>query len=253
LVAIAVAAPGVASAACAPAGCPADLGMSTPGMPTTLHLGDTGEMTWTVSNAGPADANSVDFRAALTPGGLLVSVTSDRGQCNSNVAAEVLCPLGVITPGQSVTVRAQYSARSVDIQQIHAEAVDTVPDENKTNNALDSTVSVAPPPGGIAKVKPATSPERILKTGGLTLRLTPALAMDYGIDGTVTTPTGPVTLTHVDLRGATAHSTHRVFLGTLPGALAKIRRALRHAKRLRAKITVTGGGTTITKTLFVTA
>ena len=177
---------------------------------------------------------------------------TNRDRETLTVGLVVLCPLGILPPGQSVNVRAQYSAQRIGTQQIDAQVVDTVADDNTTDNALHSTVSVVPPPGGIAKVK-ATSPERILKTGGVTIRLTPALAMSYGIDGSVSTPSGRVTLTHVDLRGPTAHSTHRVFLGTVPSSLAKIRRALSHAKRLPATVTVTAGGATVAKTIFVTA
>lgn len=254
LLGVGVVAPTAAGAPCP--GCADDLAVAAPDMPSTVDMGASGELTWTVANVGRYPSDDVFFGTDLQAGLTLESVDSDAGTCTvtPNVDGNVNCQLGTVAAGQTVTIRARYVAGAMGSGPMVAHAYPaSASDRNQTNNQIAPDLTVVAPAGGIGTAQAAAAPERILKSGGVRVRVRPAMAGTFAIDGTIITPTGPVTLTHVDVRDAAAGVPRTVFLGTTPTALAKIRRALRSAKHLRAQITIASGGATATTTLTVQA
>lgn len=247
-----VAAPvALGDAACPGTSCQADVSVTASQLPSMLRLGETTELQFIVGNAGPLTASQVFFGTNFHVEMAILSSTSDTGPCqayNGNVS----CQLGDIPAGGMVTVSVKARAANVGSGEMiaHAYRETGVADGNQTNNEISPVLNVVAPRGGVAKVRP-TKDERILKTGGVRLRIVPHTTGDLAIDGYVSTRTGAVRLSHVDLRGAKQGQGRTVFLGTTPDALARIRRALRTAKRLRTHISVTSGGATSTSILYV--
>jgi hypothetical protein len=248
-------APATADVSCMGTGCVADVSVTALEMPAKVQLGSAGELQWRVANVGPLTADGVVFGTNLHAGLALDSPTSDGGPCNVTPGSgvNVECALGSLTAGQSVVVRTHYRTKQIGSGQevAHAYRTTGLIDGNQTNNEIAPVLSVVAPPGGITKVRAATSPERILKTGGVALRVTVVAGVPVDIVGTVTTAGGPVSLTQLDLPATETRRTRKVFVGTTPGALAKIRRALASAKRLRVHLTVTAGGGQSTTGLYV--
>jgi hypothetical protein len=229
----------------------ADVSVAAPEFPTTVRMGANGIWTWIVTNDGPAPANGVEFATDRNAKVAIDSGRSDFGPCAGG-DGNIVCELGTLAVGQSVTVSAQYRAPLVGKTTIlaHAHALTSL-DPNPTNNDIARGLEIIPPVGGIARIS-APGTVRIIRAGGVRLELTPAVSGSFAIDGTVTTPSGPIRLTHVDLRNVDAHSSHSVWLGTTPAALAQIGRALRTTPRLRARITVTDAGASMSRALTLT-
>jgi hypothetical protein len=211
-------------------------------------LGTTGTWTWTVTNSGPATVDGVDFWTDPSEKVLVTAADSAAGPCGAG-GGHVSCALGTIAVGASVTVHAQYDAIRVGRDALSAHVnVPMPPGPEQANTGMETEINVASPVGGIARVSAPRSVQ-ILRTGGVRLRVTPAIGGTFSIDGTVTTPSGPVRLTHVDLRNVAAHTTNSIWLGTTPMALARIGRALRTTKRLHARITVSDAGAAVVRTV----
>jgi hypothetical protein len=269
VVALVLAAAVAAEAAVAPATadttcterCWVDMAVAAPGWPTSVPMGTTGELTWTATNIGGVPADRASFGTASTAGLSITSARSDVGICPSNPSIEgsISCQFGTVAPGQTITVHAQYDAVAMRSGALTAHvgtagSLGEGEDPDQSNDAIASPVTVTAPLRRIATIRAATTPQRILKTGGLRVRVMPAFAGTYGIDAAVHTAGGSVSLVHVDLRNVSAGRAHDVFLGTLPSALARIRRALRSTSRLRALVTVTdGNGLTARATIPVQA
>jgi hypothetical protein len=231
--------------------CRADVSIVAPGMPETLRLGEATELQFVVRNAGPLTAYGVFFGTNFRVDLEIVSTTSDAGSCEA-ANGNASCQLGDIPAGDSVTVT--ISGRPTKVGQgemiAHAYPGTGTTDGDQTNNEIDPIVEVLPGRGGVAKITPI-NPERILKTGGVRLRVVPHMTGALSIDGYVSTRGGRVALTHLDLRDATESQARSVFLGTTRAALARIRRALKTTRRLHAHIVVTAGGASSTTTVYV--
>jgi hypothetical protein len=232
----------------------ADLRISPTSWPGQVPLGSDGELTWTVTNAGTAATRQVSFRVTSTSGLAFPEASSDDGGCwvTAGTGTTVGCEIPAMAPGQSVTVRASYSGARQSTGQVTASVTSGGGDLNLDDNSVSATVTVGPPAGPIAIVR-AGAAEHILRTGGLRVQVTPAFAGTYGVDASIRTSSGTVSLVHVDLRDIDAGKAQSVFLGTLPAALSRIRRSLRSSAHLRAVVTVTWQGQTVQATVPVSA
>jgi hypothetical protein len=109
--------------------------------------------------------------------------------------------------------------------------------------------SGSPAPSGPPGYLRVADPQRPLKTGGVLVRVRAYRGGTLTVRGTVRTARGTVRLTPVTVRGVRKGQTKRIFLGTTPRALERIRVGLRSRKRLRTTITATlarGGMRTMT-------
>jgi uncharacterized repeat protein (TIGR01451 family)/CSLREA domain-containing protein len=111
--------------------------------PATPVVGDNVTYSWTVTDAGPADASGVALAIDLPAG--LTFVSGDPG-CTS-VAGGARCAIGALASGgsadRSIVVRAtQAGTLAATRATVSADQADPV----TSNNAQSSTLTVAPPP-----------------------------------------------------------------------------------------------------------
>lgn len=232
--------------------CVADLSVSAAVPSAPLRLGAVGELTLTVANAGPDVAEDVTLD--VTPPGELSVVsakTAAGAACQIDEGQDISCPLGSIAVGQAVTVRVDVRAGVVGVYHVPAGvSADGAADPDMANDQVDPTWRVLAPTGGIATIR-TLAPQRILRTGGVSVRLLPKFTGFAHVAGYVTTPSGRVPLTAVDIRESAKSVARTVFLGTTPSALSRIRRALRGHTSLAARVSVTIDGVTTTRALRV--
>jgi hypothetical protein len=97
----------------------------------------------------------------------------------------------------------------------------------------------SPAPSGPPGYLRVADPQRPLKTGGVLVRVRAYRGGTLTVRGAVRTARGTVRLTPVTVKGVRKGHTKRIFLGTTPRALERIRVGLRSGKRLRTTITAT--------------
>ncbi len=156
---------------------------------TQQPLAGTGlTYTVTVVNHGPSLASTVrltdDLPSALT----LVDVTPEQGTCGGT-PPQVDCSLGVIDPGQAVTVlvRASIDPGFTGALSNSADAQSAVPDPDSKNNSATSDVTVTASADIV--VEKSISPQSVV----------PGTAVDFAI---VVENSGPSTATGVVVRDA---------------------------------------------------
>jgi hypothetical protein len=239
---VAIVAPATADSTCTDS-CWADLALAAPGWPTSVSMGAAGVLMWTVTNLGYQPAEDVHFRVSQAGPVAVGSVSSDAGACGpQGINGDFGCDLGTVAVGETIAIHGRYTADEVGSGTMvaHVSLGGNGLDRDGSNNELASPFTVTKPVRPIAAIHAATTPERILRTGGVRVRVTPLLAGSYAVDATIR----GIPLVHVDVYDGVAGRAHDVFLGTTPQELSRIRRALRSRPRLTTVVTVATRGLT---------
>lgn len=242
--------PAVASAdpACEAQTC-ADLKVTSVLSPSPVRSGQDATFTTTVLNTGPLPASGVRVDLTIPRQLEFRSGTSTIGPaCTWQYGVES-CPVDALAVGQKAVITTKLRPTeqgTFDVTHRVTSSGSYDPFDPGTNA---TTAVRVPAMRSVATIKGDS--EHILKTGGVTLRISPKLSGLLTVGGTVSTPSGPVMLTSVQVRRAKKGKTVKVFLGTQPAVLAKIRKGLATHRRLRTRITVTAAGGTTRTSLYV--
>ncbi|MFF2012414.1 hypothetical protein ACFVWY_25485 [Streptomyces sp. NPDC058195] len=154
-----------------------DLSLTAPPTAPSVEVGATGEVTVTVTNRGPAASPGTVLTLDAPPGVRLEELTTPVGSC---AAGSPQCELGVLRPGQSVTVTARLTGVTAGDQRIGWSVAGAVVDPNPTDNATGTTVPVeeapAPTPSPTpSKPRPPAPEPPAPKAGpGVTVRAQPS-------------------------------------------------------------------------------
>jgi uncharacterized repeat protein (TIGR01451 family) len=214
-----------------------------------VRLGQDATITTTVLNAGPQPASRVRVDLTIPRQLEFRSGASSVGLACTWQSGVESCPVDALAVGQKAVITTKFRSTeqgTFDVEHRVTSSGTYDPIDPGTNA---TTAVRVPAMRSVATVK--GDAEHILKTGGVTLRISPKLSGLLTVSGTVSTPSGPATLTSVQVRAAKKGKTVKVFLGTRPAVLAKIRKGLATHRRLRTRITVTAAGGTTGTSLYV--
>jgi large repetitive protein len=118
----------------------ADVSISSGDAPDPANQGDTVTYTFTVSNAGPSQADNVTVDHILSGvSGTILGVSSSQGGC-----AAFPCNLGTLAPSGTATVTLLVRADNVGTIVSDATVTTTTTDLNGGNNAANATTAVNP-------------------------------------------------------------------------------------------------------------
>ncbi|MFE7465920.1 hypothetical protein ACFU6R_17690 [Streptomyces sp. NPDC057499] len=130
-----------------------DLSLTAPPTAPAVEVGATGEVTVTVTDRGPAASPGTVLTLDAPPGVRLEELTTPVGSC---AAGSPQCDLGVLRPGQSVTVTARLTGVTTGDQRIGWSVAGSVVDPNPTDNATGTTVPVKDAPAPTPSPTPTT-------------------------------------------------------------------------------------------------
>lgn len=124
----------------------ADLSVSKSDSPDPVTVGE--ELTYlvTVSNAGPAAAQSVSLTDTLPAGLTFVSATASQGTCSGT--ATIACDLGTIAANASATVTIKATPTAAGTLSNTASASSTTTDPSSANNSATAETTVQSAPTG---------------------------------------------------------------------------------------------------------
>lgn len=129
----------------------ADVAVAVHGPSEPILVGDKLDVTFTVSNAGPAPASNVTFTYPLPAGFSLQSVDPSLGSCNESDET-VTCDLGGVPAAATAIIRMRVTATTAGTATHTGTVVATEIDPDATNNTASwaSTATVDPmvPNGG---------------------------------------------------------------------------------------------------------
>lgn len=216
--------------------CRADVSVSGHAEPQPVRPGDESEFTFTPMNNGEDGALKIDFQVTIPDGLKIVSVRNFGGNSCTTQGTFVRCDLGDFADQQQAVVRIKVKALRVGTYIANGKVfASDVDDPNGGNNQTSATLHVqqgvnAPGDGG-ARLK-ASDPQRVLKSGGVNLRVRATTSGTFTFTGEVRTKNGRVSLSKLQ-RGVREGETFDVFLGTGSRALARIREGFKSSSRLR--------------------
>ena len=120
-----------------------DLSVTAAQIPDSVVAGSRLNYVLTVRNHGPSDATSVTLTDALPPGVELVSGAAGLGACKE-VDSNLVCSLGVLASGDSVTVTIPLKVRSATLGAITntANVGGNEADLDTSNNAVTQSIRV---------------------------------------------------------------------------------------------------------------
>jgi uncharacterized repeat protein (TIGR01451 family) len=118
----------------------ADLGITKSASVTTVAVGTQFAYTLTVTNNGPNSATGVVVTDPLPAGVTFVSASASQGACSG--PAQVICSLGAIANGASVTISISVTAATAGSVTNTANVAANEPDPNLTNNTASVTVTI---------------------------------------------------------------------------------------------------------------
>lgn len=252
--ALLAAAPAFGEDVCPSVGCKADVSVSGHAEPTPIRVGENSEFKFTVANNGPQTSYGAMLHTTI-PSGLRVTSVQSYGkyECSADGAGKIDCAIGDLVNEQLAVVLVKVRGLKVGKYVVGATVNEDSPsDPNGGNSQVSATMQVLAPSGGVATIS-AADPQRILKTGGVTLTFRPKVSGDFKVTGEVATASGMVKLATVELGGSKAGSARKVFLGTSSSALSRIRAGLKGGKRLRVILRAQMGGETIRTEIHVRA
>jgi hypothetical protein len=260
----------LADGPCGAAACKSDAAVVTLVEPQPIEVGGTARVKLMAKNNGPDGVANVQVRASFPAGLEVVGTTSSNGAPCTIAGGEVTCELGAFAKEQSVDVIVTVRGAAAGSYPVPAHVAAGPQDDNPGNDTHTATVSVnqaaaggtgdgsgsgsggsggsgsggSSTPSGPAGYLRVADPQRPLRTGGVTVRVSAYRSGTLRVRGTVRTPNGAVRLTSVTLAKVRKGQTRRVFLGTTRSALARIRSGLRGGRRLRTTIAASldGGG-----------
>ncbi|MFD7320001.1 hypothetical protein ACFV9D_02760 [Streptomyces sp. NPDC059875] len=120
-----------------------NLTVTAPPTADPITEGETGEVTVTVTNQGPSAAPGTTFTAAVPPGVRLDGLTPSAGRCEPGSPQ---CDLGVLAPGESVTVTARLTGVTPGDQVVDWSVAGAVIDRSPADNATRTLVPVEDAP-----------------------------------------------------------------------------------------------------------
>jgi len=120
-----------------------DLALTKQAGEVQIDVGDTVTYTIQATNVGTQTADGVALGDPLPAGMQLVQVSSSQGSC-----AGASCSLGVVEPGESVTVTLSARATSAGVKTNTATVSTIDADPNGGNNSASAVVRVAATEGG---------------------------------------------------------------------------------------------------------
>ncbi|MFF5936660.1 hypothetical protein [Streptomyces sp. NPDC012508] len=136
-----------------------NLTVTAPPAADPVTEGETGTVTVTVTNQGPSAAPGTTFTAAVPPGVRLDGLTPSKGRCEPGSPQ---CDLGVLDPGESVTVIARLTGVTPGDQVIDWSVTGAVIDRSPADNATRTLVPVddapVPPTPTPTPTTPAPTP-----------------------------------------------------------------------------------------------
>ncbi|WP_253839849.1 isopeptide-forming domain-containing fimbrial protein [Actinokineospora globicatena] len=180
-------------------------------------------ITATITNNGPSTATGVTFAIPLPPGLQQVQVTAPAGvTCDSSV----LCTVGTLTPGTTVTVTVQ-SVLGADASgpfEITATADSPTPDADETDNTI--TVSNAVTTVADLTVTADIGPDRVVAGAAATITTTVANAgpsVATGVTITIPVPAGLLDVVVTAPPGVTCDTAVTCVVASLaPGASVEV-------------------------------
>jgi large repetitive protein len=143
----------------------ANLSITKTAAPTTVGLHDRLTYTITVRNRGPSAAEHVRLGDDVPAGLGFVSVSAPVGSCTSG--AHVVCDLGAVADGASVTVHVVVEAQAVGTQVNTATVTSTTHDGDRSDNSASATTHVTSANLSISKTEapnPATVGKPVVYT-----------------------------------------------------------------------------------------
>jgi uncharacterized repeat protein (TIGR01451 family) len=121
------------------AGLRADLALDKSVSAETVNAGQTAIYGLVVTNKGPHDAADVTLTDPVPAGMRLVSVTPSAGSCAGT--EEIVCALGDVANGASVTIRIEVVAERAGSTRNVAIVNSTTPDPDPKNNVDETSVT----------------------------------------------------------------------------------------------------------------
>jgi uncharacterized repeat protein (TIGR01451 family) len=113
----------------------ADLTIAKTDGPDPIYVGQRLTYTVTVSNQGPSDAAGVILTDTLPVNVTYADVGTTQGTCNPPVGLDLVCDLGTLTAGTSLTVTIEVTPTSSGVLSNAAEVVSTTEDPNTGDNS----------------------------------------------------------------------------------------------------------------------
>lgn len=273
----------LADGRCGTQTCRADVGIAGHAEPQPIRVGEQSALKVTAKNNGYDGALAIDVQVDVADGLQILSVTHYGGRSCTTRGQFVRCDFGDFRREQQavvvIAVRGTRTGTFISRGRVYAS---DVADPNGGNGQVAMTVGVLDGPGGgesgggsgggsgsggsgsgsgggdPSASTPGTGtvflgaadPQRVLRTGGVRVRVRPATTGSVAVRGEVRTPAGRVRLSSVTLPAASGTDSS-VFLGTTRAALRRIRAALRTRSRLRTIVWARNGSQTARRELHL--
>ena len=175
----------------------ADLAITKTATPNPVVLGNNVTFTITLTNNGPSTATSVTTTDTLPANISFVSATLSQGTCTLPPAATLVCNIGTVNPGASVTATVVVTPTATGTLTNSVSATGTENDPNTVNNTASASVTVNP--ATAADFTLSAAPSSITVTAGgtasYTLTLAPAGGFNKAVAVSCTVDTQPATCT----------------------------------------------------------
>lgn len=228
----------LADGRCGSQSCRSDMSVSGHAEPSPIKVGETARLKFFVRNNGPDGTESTDFKTTVPEGLDIVGTqTYDGPQCGLS-GRFVDCKLGAFAAFQTMTVQVDVKARKATTFTIPGNVYGYGSDDPNGGNGQVSISLSSGGNGGNANAGgrlTVKDPQRILKTGGVRVKVLTYNTGTLRLRAKVYTPGRAVSLSTFT-QGVRSGETKDVFLGSPSGVLAKVRAGLRGGKRLRVRI-----------------
>lgn len=228
----------LADGRCGAQSCKSDMSVSGHAEPSPIKVGETARLKFFVRNNGPDGTESTDFKTTV-PEGLDVVGTQTYGGPQCGLSGRFVdCKLGAFAAFQTMTVQVEVKARRATTFTIPGNVYGYGSDDpNGGNGQISISLSSGGSGGNVNAGGKLTvkDPQRILKTGGVRVKVLTYNTGTMRLRAKVYTPGRAVNLSTVT-QGVRSGETKDVFLGSRSDVLGTIRKALRGGKRLRVRI-----------------
>lgn len=234
----------LADGRCGAQSCKSDMSVSGHAEPSPIKVGETARLKFFVRNNGTDGTESTDFKTTV-PEGLDIVGTQTYGGPQCGVSGRFVdCKLGAFAAFQTMTVQVEVKARRAQTFTIPGNVYGYGSDDPNGGNGQVSVSLNAGGSGGTGGSGGSANaggkltvkdPQRILKTGGIRVRVLTQNTGTMRLRAKVYTPGRAVNLSSV-VQGVRSGETKDVFLGSRSEVLARIRAGLRGGKRLRVRI-----------------
>lgn len=237
--------------------CRSDMSVSGHAEPQPIKRGELTELKLTAQNNGPDGALAAELQAVVPAALAIQEIRVFGGHGCTRSGTFVQCKLGDLASQQQAVVRIKVrgTRQGTFVTQAKVYAYD-IDDPNGGNGQVGATVLVNGTArggaDGAAGTIRALYSQRIRRTGGVNVRVTPSRSGRLAVRGEVLNPRGGrIPLVGVIRGGARAGREERVFLGVTPANLQRIAAAIRVHRRLRVVVRATIGDSRSRKDLQV--